>query len=133
MSTPGECGQETLPLINFSSTECGSYPGVAKGDLPINSQLEINGSGGNLSSCIVGPNGAYVEKITYEQHARPVRPGTIYVYGRGPDGPGSLDLAFLTQNNETHTVSLSSSTPECHSDLFEDISDITSITWTYED
>jgi hypothetical protein len=130
MSTPGECGSESLPLHNFVTSDCGTYVGTAKGTLPIGSQLSINDSS-DLSGCIVGPNGAYVQKITYEPHTGPARNAQVYVYGRGPEGfgSGSLDLAFFTANGK-HTLSLSSSTPQCHTDIFDDGAPITSITWS---
>ena len=41
-------------------------------------------------------------------------------------GSGSIDMTFVTS---PHTVSLTSSTPSCHSDKFEDPTAITKMTW----
>jgi hypothetical protein len=127
-----DCGQTNLPVANLTSTDAGKCPGTAYGNAQINSQISINGSV-DLSSIIVGPGGANVQKITYEQHARPARPGTLYVYGQGPSSHGSLKLNFNTVNNETHTVILTSSSPSCHEDVFEDLSAIISINWMFDD
>ncbi len=127
ISNPSDCGGESLPAHSFSSSDCGTTVGVAKGDLPIGSQLEINGSA-NLRGCIVGPGGAYVQKITYEEVGG-VRHGKIYAFGRGPSSGGSLTVVFNTANGP-HTLSLSGTDPGCFTDRFTDTADITSVTWS---
>ncbi len=132
MSLPSDRGQESLPVGNLSSTDCGKCPGVAYGTVPIGSSISINNSV-DLHSCIVGPDGAYVSTITYESVKRPVRPGTLYVYGRGPSTRGSLLLTFATPNEpQGHTVHVHGSSPDWFSDEFEDVSPISSISWQYD-
>jgi hypothetical protein len=129
MSNPTGCGSDGLPVADMVTSDGGSEVGTAKGDVPLGSQVSINGST-DLSQIIVGPDGAYVQSITYEHFDGIARNAAVYVYGRGPKGAftGSLDLAFYTSDGE-HTLSLTSSSLECHSDIFEERADITSISW----
>jgi hypothetical protein len=131
MSTPGDCGSDDLKVVEFQSSFCGQMVGQANGTAPLNSRIWINGSA-NLRGCIVGPNGAFVEKITFEHHSGPVRNAEVNVYGAGPKGMGSgtLNLQFHTDTGATHTLGLTSSTPQCHADIFQELGNITSIQWS---
>lgn len=124
-NNPTGCGSNNLPLSNFTTTDQGKPSGTAQGNMPIGSQVSINGSA-DLSAIIVGSSGGYVETITYEPHTGPARNSEIYAYGQGP-GPG-IKLYFVTQNSK-HDLSLTSSSPKCNTDKFSDGSNILSITW----
>jgi hypothetical protein len=117
-------------MSNMSSSDCGKSSGTATGEVPLNSQVTINNSP-DLSSCIVGQNGAYVQKITYQSHTGPARNAELNVFGQGPGGSGQLTLKVVTPNG-THTVSLSGDTPGCHTDRFSDGAAVTSINWYSE-
>lgn len=131
MSTPNGCGSNNLPVSNFTTTNQGQDAGTAQGSMAINSQVSINGST-DLSQIIVGPNGAFVQSITYESFSGIARHGVIYVYGQGPAGMGSGSLKLIvTTPNGTHDLSLTSSSPSCHTDRFEDTAAITTITWLW--
>jgi hypothetical protein len=142
MSTsPNDCGSNGLPVVNWTTDNCGAYNGSAKSPMeggqytnPMNqgSQLSLNGNA-DLSGCIVGPSGGFVQKITYEHHTGPARGSAIYAYGQGPKGTGSgsITLYFLTEAGDTHTLSLTSSSLECHSDLFQDNTPIIQVTWAH--
>jgi hypothetical protein len=120
-----------IPVSNFTSSNCGSDSGTATGDLPLDSQMAINGST-DLSNCVVGPSGAYVASVMFKSRGG-LRHGEIYVYGAGPSGTGSgtLDLVFETSGGERHTLSLWSSSPGEHTDRFEDTTDIISMSWSH--
>jgi hypothetical protein len=126
---------DALPIVNWpGGNSCGQYTASISdpsNPLNLNSQLAINGST-NLSTCIVGPNGAAVDWITYQTNNGIIN-SVIYVYGQGPKGAGSgsLSLQFLTQAGQTHTLSLTSSSPGLHSDRFQDTSGIVSISWAH--
>lgn len=131
MSTPNGCGNSNLPVSNFTTVNGGSNAGTAQGNMPINSQVSINGNT-DLSQIIVGHNGAFVQSITYESFSGIARHGVIYVYGQGPAGMGSGSLTVtVTTANGTHNLSLTSSSPSCHSDRFEDTANITAISWAW--
>jgi hypothetical protein len=91
-------------------------------------------SNGNtdLSNCVVGPDGAYVQSVQYKSRGG-IRHGEIIVYGAGPSGTGSgtLHLVFQTAADQQHTLSLFSSSPREHTDRFEDTSDIVSMSWSH--
>jgi hypothetical protein len=129
MSTnPTGCGSDNLPLSNFTTADAGKSSGTAYGNMPIGSQVSINDSA-NLSAIIVGSEGANVQTITYEHHTGPARNSEIYVYGQGPQGSGSgIKLYFVTPNGK-HDLSVTSSSLKCHTDIFDDGSEILSITW----
>jgi hypothetical protein len=125
-------GSPAIPVSNFTTQDCGQYSGRATGDLPIDGQMSINGNI-DLSNCVVGPAGAYVQSVHYKSRGG-IRNGEIIVYGAGPSGTGSgrLYLVFETPNGK-HTLSLFSSSPGEHTDRFEDTSDITSMSWSHTD
>jgi hypothetical protein len=118
-----------IPVKDFASSNCGQYAGTATGDLPIDCLMSINGSV-DLSNCVVGPSGAYVQSIQYKSRGG-IRHGEIIVYGAGPSGTGSgrLHLVFESSAGEEHTLSLFSSSPGEHTDRFEDTSDLVSVSW----
>jgi hypothetical protein len=131
MSTTNGCGSSGLPVSNFTTVNEGTDAGTAQGDMPINSQASINGSV-DLSAIVVAPSGAFVQSITYEHFDGIARHGRIYVYGQGPKGMGSGSLTVtVTTANGTHDLSLTSSSPACHTDSFEDTADIQSISWAW--
>jgi hypothetical protein len=122
----------TMNTPNFTTTNCGSTTGTAQGDAPLGSQIAINGST-DLSQCIVGIGGAYVQQIIFQHHTNiGVRPAEITVYGVGPEHgtSGSLDLRFTGSDNQDHTLSISSDTPQWHTDAFESQADIISVQWS---
>ena len=125
MSSTNDCGASNLPVVSWAADIGGRCPGSiqsssdnGKYTLPLaqGSQLAINGNV-DLSRTIVGPSGAFVQKITYEHFTGIDRSSVIYVHGQGPEGTlsGSLALTFLTEAGETHTLSLTSSSLGCHS------------------
>lgn len=118
-----------IPVANFTSSDCGQDSGTATGDLPIDYQMSINGDT-DLSNCIVGPSGAYVQSIHYKSRGG-IRHGEVIVYGAGPSGTGSgrLHLVFESAGGEQHTLSLFSSSPGEHTDRFEDTTDLVSVRW----
>jgi hypothetical protein len=127
-NNPTGCGSNNLPLSNFTTTDQGKPSGTAQGNMPIGSQVSINGSA-NLSAIIVGSSGAYVETITYEHHKGPARNSEIYAYGQGPQGSGpGIKVYFVTQNGK-HDLSVTSSSLKCNTDKFNDGSNVLSITW----
>ena len=130
-TTQTEQGSPAIPVGNFTSKNCGSNTGTATGDMPIDSQMAINGNT-DLSNCVVGPSGAYVAWVQYKSRGG-IRQGEIIVYGAGPSGTGSgtLDLVFVSAAGEQHTLSLFSSSPGEHTDRFEDTSDIVSMSWSH--
>jgi hypothetical protein len=137
-STPGECGANNLRVVDWTTDSCGVYPGSAQAPtqdgkytakLEKGSQLSLNGTT-DLRNCIVGPDGAYVSKITYENYDGIARDSVIYVYGKGPNGSGSLKLTFLTESGDTHDLTITDSDPQCHSDKFQDDTPILIINWT---
>jgi hypothetical protein len=77
------------------------------------SQVSINGST-DLSQIIVGPSGANVQSITYENFTGIARSSVFYVYGMGPKGmgSGSLKVTVVTAANESHDLNLTSSSLE---------------------
>ncbi len=104
---------------NFTTTNCGSLNGTATGPAlePGSGYLAINGST-NLSSCIVGNNGANV--VSIEVVINPI-PQPIYAYiinvqGQGPAGFGSghTDLFFTDETGDTYKLKISSSTAQLH-------------------
>lgn len=125
----------SLPVVNWpAGNACGNYAASVSdpsNPLYLGSQLAINGST-NLSGCIVGPDGANVQWITYQQNTGIIN-SVFYAYGQGPkgSGSGSLSLTILTQAGQKHTLSLTSSTPGLHSDRFQDMSGIVSISWAH--
>jgi hypothetical protein len=127
-NNPTGCGSNNLPLSNFTTSDAGKTSGTAQGNMPQGSQVSINGSA-DLSAIIVGSNGAYIQTITYEHHTGPARNSEIYVYGQGPQGYDSgIKLYFVTPNGK-HDLSVTSSSLKCHTDIFNDGSEILSITW----
>ena len=136
MSNPTGCGSINLPVSNFTITQQGPSSGTATGNASINSQVAINGST-DLSKIITGPSGACVLSITYESFDGIARNTVVYAFGQGPEGmgSGSLNLEFYTQNTGTsdpHTLSLSSSTAQCHDDRFSDGSNLLTIKWYHD-
>lgn len=95
---------------NFTSVDCGLDQGQAEGPplMPGAGLLAINGNT-NLSSCIVGKDGASVTQIyvvnlprfSYYQYQ-------VNVYGQGPSGTGSgyFDLYFTDQTGDTYKLKL---------------------------
>ena len=141
MSSASNCGTANLPVVNWNTESGGICPGSAQSPsqggsytapLVQGSQLSLNGST-DLSQIIVGPNGACVQSITYEHFMGVARSSVIYVQGQGPEGAfsGTLELSFLTEAGQTHTLGLTSSSPSCHTDRFQDDSPIVLITWAH--
>ena len=126
---------DSLPVVNWpGGNACGNYAAsISDPSNPLyqGSQLAINGST-DLSGCIVGPDGANVQWITYQQNNGIIN-SVFYAYGQGPKGAGSgsLSLTILTQAGQKHTLSLTSSSPGLHSDRFQDTSGIVSISWAH--
>jgi hypothetical protein len=120
-----------IPIGYFTSSDCGQDTGTATGDLPIDGQMAINDKT-DLSNCVVGPDGAYVKSVEFKSRGG-LRHGEIIVFGAGPSGTGSgtLDLVFKTAGGGTHTLSLWSSSPQEHTDRFEDTTDIVSMSWSH--
>ncbi len=105
---------------NFTSSNCGSLNGIATGPAlePGAGYLAINGSV-NLSSCIVGANGANIETIQVALNTGDdlaVYKYVIEVYGQGPAGIGSgeLDLVFTDQTGDAYRLSLFKSETAMH-------------------
>lgn len=103
---------------DFSSSNCGQVQGTATGPalMPGAGYLAINGNT-NLSSCIVGNNGANVSSI----YVTEMQPGSLCKYmilvnGQGPAGVGSgnLDLSFTDQTGDQYSLTLHSSTAKTH-------------------
>jgi hypothetical protein len=100
---------------NFKSPNCGSPIGSATGG-PMGASMtaSINGST-NLSQCIKGPRGAYINSISIERYEGAVYRYKIRVNGRGPSGFGQrAHLTFTTQQGEECTLSLASTTVKDH-------------------
>jgi hypothetical protein len=110
-------------------TDSNAANGVSQNPLAINCQLNVNSSD-DLSSIIVANSGGNAKTIQYVNSGG-LRQGQIRVYGQGPKGTGSgsLDLYFLTLGGFVHTLGLTSSTPDWHTDDFEDTTSIISIWW----
>lgn len=132
MSDSNGCGRLGLPVSSFSTQDQGRYTGTAEGNGPLNSQVAINGTT-DLSKIIVGPSGALVESIVYQAHGGIARNAEVCVYGQGPQGigSGSLKLTFKMQSGKEHDLSLTSSTPQCHTDVFEDGSPMLWLKWEH--
>jgi hypothetical protein len=131
-ATSEDCGGDSLPAAQFQSTYCGEFVGQANGTAPLGSQIWINGSA-DLTKCIVGPIGAFVQKITFQHHIGRASNAEVNVYGAGPGmESGTLSLQFQTQTGATHTLGLTSATPQCQSITLEDLEPITSISWSTE-
>jgi hypothetical protein len=132
-TNPTGCGSINTQVYEFTTSDAGKTSGTAYGNLPLGdpngSQVSINGTT-DLSQIIVGNNGACVMSIVYQYFDGIARKSAIYVFGQGPKGmgSGSLHMSFVT-SQDTHTLSLTSSTPSCHDDKFEDMNAITQITW----
>jgi len=111
------------------STVCTAQNGVSENPLQPGSQLNIN-SNNDLSTIIVANSGGHVQTIQYVLREG-LRQGQIRVLGQGPagTGSGSLDLWFLTSAGFVHTLGLTSSSPQWHTDDFEDTSGIIAIWW----
>lgn len=124
------CGTSNLPTSNFTTADAGKMSGTAQGNMAQGSQVSINGST-DLSQIIVGPDNAYVQSITYEHFTGIARSSVFYVYGRGPKGmgTGSLKITLATTANQSHDLNLTSSSLECHSDRFQDDTNVVSISW----
>ena len=131
---------DTLTTIYWGTNFAGQTVGFAgsngqssgnEGPLQLGCQLNIN-SNINLSQIIVGNSGGYVQTIQYVNTGG-LRSSTINVYGQGPSGTqsGSIDMSFLTSGGFVHTLSLTSSSLQWHTDSFEDSSGIISIWWTH--
>ncbi|HJQ39850.1 MAG TPA: hypothetical protein VKB93_22130 [Thermoanaerobaculia bacterium] len=138
-SSPGDCGANDLRVVDWTTNSCGVWPGSASAPLDGGKytsklergcQLSLNGNT-DLGRCIVGPDGAYVSKITYEAYDGIARDSVIYVWGRGPNGSGSLKLTFLTEGGETHDITITDEHAQCHSDKFQDTTAIVVINWTH--
>lgn len=82
----------------------------------------------DLSQVIVGEYNACVKTFVYKAVSGIARNSEVYVYGQGPNGSGDLCLTFCTANGR-HDMTLSSASPDCHSDKFSDGSAITTISW----
>lgn len=111
------------------STDCDGRTSGDEGPMQLGSQLNLNSSN-DLSQIIVGYAGANVQTIQFVNTGG-LRQSTIRVYGQGPEGSGSgrFYLQFLTSGGEIHTLSLFSSTPQWHTDSFEDPTGIVAIWW----
>jgi hypothetical protein len=134
-TNPSGCGSLKTTLCNFVTNDAGESSGTATGDMPLNppGQVMINGSP-DLSDVIMGPNSSCVYTIVYQPYGGPARDSTVNVYGQGPQGigSGSLYLTFKTKKGRTHDLTISSSSPSCHSDTFQDATDIVEISWKHE-
>ncbi|RKG90692.1 hypothetical protein D7W82_03040 [Corallococcus sp. CA049B] len=100
----------------FSSTTCGSSIGTATGGpmLPGSALVSINGST-DLSQCIKGDGGSYVQKISIESYEGAVYTNKIVVTGRGPTGMGHRsDFTFTMASGEAVTLTIASTTLEDH-------------------
>jgi hypothetical protein len=124
------CGTSNLPTSNFTTADAGKTSGTAQGNMAQGSQVSINGST-DLSQTIVGPDGAYVQSITYEHFTGIARSSVFYAYGKGPKGmgSGSLKITLVTSANQSHDLNLTSSSLECHDDRFQDDTNVVSISW----
>lgn len=101
---------------NFSSSNCGQDIGSATGGpmYPGTAQAAINGNT-NLSQCILGPHGAFLNWISIESYDGVVYKNKIRVNGRGPSGFGQrVGLTFTMESGEQVTLSLASTTVEDH-------------------
>lgn len=101
---------------NFTSSNCGSDIGSATGGpmYPGPAKVAINGNT-DLSKCIVGPHGAYLNWITIEPYQGVVYKNKIRVNGRGPSGFGQrVLLTFTMASGEQCTLTLASTTVEDH-------------------
>lgn len=130
-TTEEEQGSPEIQKGDFTTQNCGTYPGFATGNMPLDSQMAINGCT-DLSECVVGPHHAYVQSVHFKSRGG-VRQAEIIVYGAGPAGTGSgrLNLIFTSESGQEHTLSLFSSSPGKHTDRFRDTSAITSLNWTH--
>ena len=135
MSDSNGCGSLNRKVYNFTTQDAGRTSGTAYGTLPLatdgtGSQVSINGST-DLIKVIVGNNGACVQSIVYQSFDGIARNAELYVYGQGPEGIGSgtLHLTFRTPSDNDHTVGLTSSSPDCHNDKFQETEAITKIEW----
>ena len=136
-TNPTGCGSITTNVYEFTTSDAGKTSGEAYGSMPIGnngigSQVSINGST-DLSQVIVGNSGACVMSIVYQSFTGPARDAELYVFGQGPKGIGSgtLHTSYYTtgQPDDPHTVGLTSSSPSCHNDKFQDSTNITKISW----
>lgn len=136
MSNTTGCGSINTQLYTFTTNDAGKTTGTAFGNMPLGgtngllpSQVSINGTT-DLSQIILGNNNGCVTSIVYEHFDGIARSSVISVYGQGPKGigSGSIDMTFVT-SEDTHTLSLTSSSPACHTDKFQDPNNITKITW----
>jgi len=101
---------------NFTSSNCGSQVGSASGGpmYPGSAQVAINGNT-NLSQCIMGAGGSYVNSISIETYDGVVYSNKIVVNGRGPSGFGQrVDLTFTMLGGEQVTISMASTSVEDH-------------------
>ena len=124
----------------FNSSNCGSHKGTATAvpgtpGLAPNSQLAINGNT-NLSSCIVGPDGAHVDSIEVVPIANPIYSYQIQVVGRAPSGvgSGSLYMFFTDETGETYKLWIWRGKTEQHTvDYNSSKPNIMSIRWSDSD
>jgi len=101
---------------SFSSSNCGSQIGAASGGpmYPGTALASINGST-NLSQCIKGAGGSYVNSISIEPYGGVVYSNKIVVNGRGPSGFGQrVKLTFTMQGGEQVTLDLASTSVGDH-------------------
>jgi hypothetical protein len=136
----------SAPALDLSTVYWGTYyagqivgmiscSGNAENPLQVGSQegsgteLNVN-STSDLSKIIVGNSGGYVQTIQYVLRGG-LRQGQLRVYGAGPKGTGSgsIYLWFLSTAGRIHTVSLTSSSPDWHTDDFEDTTPIIGLWW----
>ncbi|MQW89540.1 hypothetical protein [Sinorhizobium saheli] len=119
---------------NFTSPDCGSYQGTASGPPLMAGQglLAINGNT-DLSSCIVGKDGANVSSIYLVNMPRfSFYQYQVNVYGQGPSGAGSwyFYLYFTDQTGDTYKLKLFRSEPAWHYVQFNsDAPGIVQVTW----
>ncbi|MES1975914.1 MAG: hypothetical protein V4472_25935 [Pseudomonadota bacterium] len=137
MSNTPPIDQPTVTGANFTSTSCGAESGSALGTAPLLPEagwLAINNSI-DLSSCVVGPDGASVTSVYVTNQPSLAYEGLAYgvwVYGQGPSGFGSgwLELTFTDQTGSDYKLKLYSSTPGWHFvDYNSDSPGITEMRW----
>ncbi|RKH58236.1 hypothetical protein [Corallococcus aberystwythensis] len=103
-------------INTFTSTNCGASIGTATGGpmLPGSALVSINGST-DLSQCIKGDGGSYVQKISIESYEGDVYTAKIVVTGCGPSGMGHRsDFTFTMSSGEAVTLSIASTSLEDH-------------------
>jgi hypothetical protein len=125
-------------VVDYESKDCGQDSGTAtqpNANLAGDYKISINGNS-DLSSCIVGPNGAKVYSIDVSApfNVNTANRVDMTVNGQGPSGAfsGGLELEFTDGTGDTYSLNITNSSRKDHSLFYNsDQPGILKFTWRH--